>query len=196
MSLSVRIEGDQLRRLASELDRFGARGRRMIRAAVHDTGRSVRAGVAKHVREAVTLKSGDIKEAIRLRRPMDLVDPQATVSLTPQRMPLLAYQHSPRQPRPGNPPRDGVRVVVFRGRAPEYHHRSFVARMASGHVGIFERVGARRLPIVEKFGPSVVGIFANEPGVERTVLRQGNERLQINLQRRLDRLIATGVSRG
>lgn len=36
---------------------------------------------------------------------------------------------------------------------------AFIARMQSGHVGVFTRIDARRLPIQEKFGPSIPRIF-------------------------------------
>jgi len=39
---------------------------------------------------------------------------------------------------------------------------SFIAALKSGHVGVFKRVGAGRLPIRELFGPSVALVFSRK----------------------------------
>jgi len=64
--------------------------------------------------------------------------------------------------------RDGlVSARVLRSNAKTVLDHAFAAQM-SGHRGIFEREGARRLPVKELFGPSAVQAFyAHEEAVDK-----------------------------
>lgn len=60
------------------------------------------------------------------------------------------------------------RGVTVRGRGRIDH--AFIATMQSGHTGAFMRIGARRLPIRELFGPNPASDIANSPDVFEKVL--------------------------
>ena len=47
---------------------------------------------------------------------------------------------------------------------------AFIARMASGHTGVFKRTDKSRLPIQELFGPNPASDIANHPDVFEKVL--------------------------
>jgi len=192
MPVDIRVENDSAQRLARDLSAMGARGKRMIRSAVNETGRSVRTNVSKRLREVITLKSSEIRDQVSLRRAGDLTNPTASVTLRRKPVPLIRFQVRPRQPDPKR--KLPVLVKVYQNRPAERDARAFVARMASGHVGVFRRMGRGRLPIVEKTGPTPLGVFENEPGIERTVLREADEKLTQNLSRKLDFLLR-GVGR-
>lgn len=56
---------------------------------------------------------------------------------------------------------------------------AFIATMRSGHMGVFKRKGARRLPIQELYGPSLPRVFEK---VRPLGLARGEEALATNLQ--------------
>jgi len=71
------------------------------------------------------------------------------------RIPLIEFKARGREPSRGR-----GRGVTARlpGGAGRYPH-GFIATMASGHRGVFTRIGRPRTPIVELHGPSIVHVF-------------------------------------
>lgn len=61
------------------------------------------------------------------------------------------------------------RVQVKRNAAGETFRHVFRATMSSGHIGLFERYGTSRLPIKQKFGPSVPQMMGANPELANTV---------------------------
>jgi hypothetical protein len=58
-----------------------------------------------------------------------------------------------------------------------------MANMASGHRGVFRRVGKGRLPIIELFGPSVGHVFArHRPAVVELMTEAFDQRLSAELK--------------
>lgn len=76
------------------------------------------------------------------------------------------------------PSRGRGRGVTARTPAGRYP-RAFIARMRSGHWGVFERKGRARLPIHELMGPSIAHVFER---VRPTVIAAARESLIKNLQ--------------
>lgn len=58
---------------------------------------------------------------------------------------------------------------------------AFVATMKSGHTGVFERMGAKRNPIGEKYGPAVPIMMNNQDVADHL-----NEQANIRISKRLD----------
>ena len=83
-----------------------------------------------------------------------------------KKLPLIAFKTRPASPTT-KPPKAGVLVSVRKDQAGKRLKRGFVARMGSGHVGVFERKvaggkRAGRLPVAELMGPSMSGMLRNE----------------------------------
>lgn len=101
---------------------------------------------------------------------------QATLSITGRRLPLIAF--GARQTRTGVT----YRLPGGRGRAPH----AFLSTMRSGHLGVFQRRGLPRLPIVELFGPSLPQVIRKHlPDLRRV----GEAALQTNLAHEIDFLL-------
>lgn len=69
------------------------------------------------------------------------------------------YKYGARQTRTG---------VTVKGRGS--YKSAFLAKVGSGHVGVFDRVGSARLPIQELFGANPAHAIANNPDVYLEVL--------------------------
>ena len=70
-------------------------------------------------------------------------------------------------------------VLAESGRTPFAH--AFIAKMKSGHTGMFERDGTGRLPITEFMGPSAAQMAANS-----VVVEQVEEKAQEVINKRIE----------
>lgn len=97
-----------------------------------------------------------------------------------KRIPLFDLRPSPSTPE-AKKPRRGVSYLSRSGR--KRIAGSFIARMKSGHVGVFKRAkDAKRLPIVELFGPSIALVFTRDD-VQAAMRKVVTERLPRELKR-------------
>jgi hypothetical protein len=81
------------------------------------------------------------------------------------------------------------RLPGGRGSAPH----AFIARMKSGHVGVFQRLpGAKRLKIVELYGPSVPHVFAQK-AILAALKKSGEENLAKNMAHEMKNLLRPGA---
>jgi hypothetical protein len=67
--------------------------------------------------------------------------------------------------------------------------QAFIAKMKSGHVGVFERQGEKPFPIDQKFGPSVTGMFKANESVNDAVMKLAGETFDKRVQHELERLL-------
>lgn len=125
---------------------------------------SSRVFMRRAVAADVGLQHGTVDKDLTVRqaRPDKLT---ATLEVRGTRIPLVKFPYTGPLPSRGRPPYVTARI----GGQTKTYPNAFVARMRSGHVGIFTRVppSARRstgawslnLPIVELRGPSLVRVF-------------------------------------
>ena len=124
-----------------------------------------------------TISGAEIKSAIKTRK-MGGGETGAVMKIESGVIPL--YQFEGVTPREIMPPAKGpVRAAVKQGGGSELGH-TFVAKMPSGHIGVYEREGVKRLDkvsrkgkkniehdhIQELFGPSIAGMFGREKETE------------------------------
>lgn len=127
------------------------------RASARALNRSIGAArtlMVRSVARDMGLRSSDIRERVRLEQasPDRLT---AALHTGTVRLPLKAFNAKGPYPSLGK-----GRGVTYRiGQGTRRRETAFLARMASGHEGVFTRVGAARLPIRELFGPSIGRVF-------------------------------------
>ena len=120
--------------------------------------RSIASGrtlMARNVAADLGVRVGDVRERIKLSEaePNRLVARMAT-GLRP-RLPIIDFRA-----RAPEPSRGKGRGVTYRiGKQARRLPHAFIATMANGHRGVFMRDAAARLPITERFGPSLGRVF-------------------------------------
>lgn len=119
------------------------------------------------------VKIGALKEIIAIR-PATQERRTVAIEVTGERIPLIDF--GARGPEPSRGKGRGVTVRLKGGL--QRHVNAFIATMKSGHRGVFERIGRMRLPIFEKFGPSMPQVFRT---VSPTVRAAGIDSLYKNL---------------
>jgi hypothetical protein len=157
-------------------------------ASVSEINKAISKGAKKAADEAkketvaqllsgYTVSGAEIKSAIKTRK-MDGSEIGAVMKIESGVIPL--YQFEGVTPREIMPPAKGpIRASVKQGGGSNLN-RSFVAKMPSGHIGVFEREEEARkdsvsrkdkknishVHIYELFGPSIAGMFGREKETE------------------------------
>lgn len=164
--LDVRITID--RRSLKEADRI-------LRAIPRAVPRVFRRAIKRTVDKAVTdfkdriarivnLKKGDIGRALKKKWSSDY----GSISAKYTRTGLLEFKGTSQGAR-------GVRYRIVKGGKRGLIEHGFIARMQSGHRGVFKRERETRLPIQEKRGPSIWQIITGTAGLLKAVIdKAGN----------------------
>jgi hypothetical protein len=184
--IDIQISKSQLKRLNKFLQRYPKAAPKIISRSINKTATTARTDISRDVNKTYSLKVGAIKKMIRLFRATRRRW-RADLKLANYRIPLK--QFSARQIKSGV----SYKIKKSGGRKKIY---AFIAKMPSGHEGVFMRAGSEgnyvpRLPINEKHGPSLSAIFDREPGLGDGNIRKANR----ELEKQIDRQIAA-VLRG
>jgi hypothetical protein len=144
------------------LDRAGASAKTDIsRSVAADTG----LGVAK-VKERIKVEKTDA--ATR------------TVTADPRRVPIIEFKAKGPEPSRGQGAGVSYKLPTGRGRLPH----AFIAPGKGGRRAVFQRIGAAREPLEEKFGPSV---FQSAAKFARAVAEKAIEVLRERLRHEMSR---------
>lgn len=177
MRITAKIQGQALAAFAD-----GKKIPKAIARAVAKAGatalRDMRSEAVKRVRRMKRLKVKAVREALILRKSRaseNIGRMQFGIDVEGKPVPLSAYPH-----RQTN---KGVSVAVNVGRR-SLVVSGFVARMRSGHEGIFKRRSKARLPIDEKLGSRPVDALLHR-GEADGVLARGQKSFEATFDRLL-----------
>lgn len=166
--MDVKVNGlDNLERLGREFPKASAR-------ALNKTAKHVRTQMAKDARERYKVKSADIKKSMGPLQSASAKKLKAIFSAKGKRLALTYFMtasniaKSLEQAGKKIRRRTPVTFQITKGQKQRIPH-SFVAKMKSGHMGVFKRTNTTALPIQEKTGPAtsqmLSGAFTRMKGV-------------------------------
>ena len=158
----------------------------------------------KQLLSGYTISGSELKSAIKTRKTSG-GEAGAVMNIPSGAIPL--YQFEGVTPREVMPPAKGpVRVAVKQSGGANLS-RSFVAKMPSGHIGVYEREGGKRRDkdshgrlknsgpekdhIHELFGPSIAGMFGREKETEINIAarEKAMETLEKHVINELEKLL-------
>lgn len=160
-------------------------------SATNKTATSARAYLARAVKDTYKVKVSDVKKEIKLRKASAK---QATIeaALYGKGSPgiqLVKFSPTPRKipstrrtKNGGYTPKGGIKVEVRRGRRKQISG-AFVAKMGSGHIGVFQRSRKKNLPIKELYGPSPVKMIADNEDISRDLKEYAGKTQEKNIAR-------------
>lgn len=128
-----------------------------VKALVRALNRGIRSAatfMGREIAKDMGLKVGDAKRMVAVRE-ATWTRQEARLSASRKRIPLIDFKA--RGPEPSRGKGRGVTYRLPGGRGRAEH--AFIATMPTGHRGVYARSGRSRLPIHEKFGPSVGKVF-------------------------------------
>lgn len=156
-----------------------------LSGAINRAAEGARTDAVKKVREDYVITAARIRETIAIRK-ANSNDLTAMIKSRGRPRALSYFKLRPGKPS-SRRPKDGVHVQIKRsGGGPVA--KSFVAKMASGHVGVFHRQGSNRFPIVQRYGPSVAQMVGS-PNVSRYVEQNAQRRLEDRLDHEINRIL-------
>lgn len=181
-----------------------------VKAAMSRTTSHMRTAAAEAIRERYAISKANIRteENVKVRYAYQDGGVQATVTFSGHKIPLYRYDGtSPKVPtaKPGktvaamlngqwSQVRPGMAASghQLKGTSPTQFENAFIARMKSGHTGIFERTGgvtsAGGDEIHEIMGSSVAQMLGNEE-VQETLARQVVEKFEQRMDHEILRVL-------
>lgn len=144
---------------------WGRAQARAYRKAGSTAARDMKSEAKKRIRAKKRLKARLVAKALSTRKPKGtkLSGMNVALDVSGEPLPLAAYPHSVT--------RRGVSVGVNKGGGRTLLEDAFVARMPSGHRGIFRRKTGARLPIKELRGSRPVDALLHEGEREKVAER-------------------------
>ena len=137
---------------------------RVFRRAIKRTVDKAVTDFKDRIARVVNMKKGDIGRALKKRWSSDY----GSIAAKSTRTGLLEYKGTTQGAR-------GVRYRIVKGGKRGLIEHGFIARMPSGHRGVFARTREIRLPIQEKRGPSVWQIITGTAGLLKAAIdKAGN----------------------
>lgn len=154
-------------------------------SAMNRVSTGLRTEAVRKVRETYVIKAGDVRKTIKITKANPARMEMMMVSRG-RNIPLIKFRTTPRQPRSRPPKVLKAQVKKAGGKKPI--PGAFVAQMRSGHIGVFERSGKRRLPIRELYGPAVPSMLS-EPGVQEHIEQEAQRRMADRLDHEVNRVL-------
>lgn len=138
----------------------------------------------KQVKTVYAVKQAALNEATTTRvQKASTGNLAGYISFSGVKIPLYKFQVTPKEPRKGQK----VRAGVMKGGGATFDS-AFIAKMRSGHIGIFERITSRRLPIEEKMGLSAAQMVQNEVIMDQ-LTKEAQEKVDERLKHEIDRIL-------
>lgn len=166
MAINVKVKWDTREIKALEAGPFRAAVRRAMRKAGSTALRDMRSEASKRVRARKRIKPSYVRRAMTMQRAKgsDISSMEWSLKVSGEPVPLIAYPH--RQTK------KGVTVEVNRGKR-TLVPGAFLAKMRSGHEGVFKRKGTARLPIRELLGSRPIDALLHKGEAEAVADRGG-----------------------
>jgi hypothetical protein len=152
--------------------------------ALNKTGTPVQKEALRILSKDIGIAQKDVRKNLKMMRARRN-NLNVLIEASGRRIPLIAFdarQIGARRKgqRRRSRGRGGV-TYKKQGGARGFIPGAFIATMRSGHVGVFKRTGKARLPIKEKFGPSIPHVFVKQ-GVNEAMLRVAKDRWPKNFE--------------
>lgn len=176
----IEVQGVNL--VADEFERYPRRAQQIIVRALQRGGDAADTLMSRAVAADMGIKVSVVKEALRRRKP-SIASPEYRLAAGFKRIALYDFSASPKEP-PSRGRGRGVSYRMGKGNPRSRIANAFIARLKSGHVGVFARIGKARLPIRELRGPSLGHVFAK---YRAEALARGLDVFETTLNHELER---------
>lgn len=181
----IEIDAKQLEHAEAVLRHIPGGVEKAIVAALNRSAEGARTAAVKKVRERYYVKAGDVSKTIKIHKASPN-NPFVIIRSTGSPMALSKFSITPTKPQPRRKKPIAARVLKSSGK--KIIPGAFVAKMDSGHIGVFFRVGRSRLPIQQRYGPSVPQMLGHSSVVTH-VEEMAKERLEERLNHEIERLL-------
>lgn len=180
----IEITSETIERTQTLLAGIPKGAERAFSAAINRGLSHTKTQAFKQVKTVYAVKQSALNEATTTRvQKASTGNLAGYVSFSGVKIPLYKFQVTPKEPRKGQK----VRAGVMKGGGATFDS-AFIAKMKSGHIGIFERITSRRLPIEEKMGLSAAQMVKNEVIIDQ-LTKEAQEKVDERLKHEIDRIL-------
>lgn len=184
----IEIKTEQMERVQAMLGRIPGAVPKAVANAINRAAQGGRTDAVKKANEKYVIKTGRVRETMEVKQANSAKLSASIISRGRTRA-LSYFKITPSKP-PQRLPKVGVHAQAIRSRSGGIIRRSFVAKMASGHIGVFHRIkkltdrGEVEVKLHQHYGPSVPQMIGSKS--VRTFVEEGAQR---RLDERLDQEI-------
>lgn len=169
--MAITLELERVPNVAARLQAYPDKATRALVRALNRGINSAQTFMAQKLAKDLGMKNKDVREKLVLQEAnKNRLSARLAASLN--RIPIMDF--NARQTSRGV----SYKLAGSRGFIPS----AFIATMGSGHTGVFVRAGRKRLPIDERFGPSIGHVFAK---YQAAGLARAQEMMAKNLEHEL-----------
>lgn len=154
-------------------------------AALNRTAAGVKTEAARMVRQRYYVKHGDVLKTIKVSKASASKLELLLVSRGPS-IPLIRFRTTPGSPPTRQP--KVLKAAVKKNGSKKPIPGAFVAKMGSGHIGVFRRAGKKRLPVDELYGPAIP-VMLGEPGIAEHLQQEMERRMGQRLDHEVNRVL-------
>ena len=187
MSVGIEISSETMERVQTLLAKIRKGAERAYSNAINRGLSRIKSTAWKEVKQVYTVQNSALNAATNTRvQKASTGNLAGYVSFSGCKIPLYKFKVTPKQP--GS--KKLVHASVKKGGGATFES-AFIAAMKSGHIGMFEREGRKRLPVSEFMGLSAAQMVGEQTVSEQ--LQQEAQRLvEERLEHEIDRLLNLG----
>lgn len=204
----VNIECPDLKNVEQRLKGMEGKAPTVMSRAINRAAQNVKSNMAKLSAQRYLIKQKDVKSTITQTKSTKSTLSAQVVSQSQSKIDLYKFKANPKKPRPQKPPKFYKSQVLKAGSLKKLggsndRSKAFVAQMASGHIGIFERqLNSQRSsprtgrktdqPIVELMGLAVPTMIGQKDTIEK-IKQESEKTLQTRLNHEINRILGATV---
>jgi hypothetical protein len=183
--VGLTIDAKQLKRLEWVIGHIEGGVEKAVSGAINKTLSKGKTTVKREIRKIYEIKAKDIPVSLTKAHPGSQ---QGEIRVEDGMLALIQFKVRPRTVMRKGGRRRIIQATVRRGKGGAIPH-GFIGQMASGHVGVFTRVGKTRLPIGERLS---IGspIMASQPSVGPQVNKAMGDAMEKNMDNQIERVLA------
>ncbi|VFQ46911.1 phage tail protein [Desulfoluna butyratoxydans] len=191
--LKISVEDADTEKLELFLQSYGNKAKSAVCKSLNRAANGVKTDAAKEARTVYNVKATAVKKTCKLFKATHS-NLDASAVFTGEGIPLYAF--APKSSKPNVYVKAGITVKVKAAR--KKVRGGFVARMPSGHVGVFKRTGKfgrRKIEELEKFRElksTSIPQMLNNPKVKSALQVKAAQRFTKNLDHEMDYLMSKG----
>ncbi|BBB91051.1 MAG TPA: phage tail protein [Methylomusa anaerophila] len=186
----IELTDDQLKRAEQLLKHLPGALPKAVANAINRASESARAEAVRKASEEYVIRPGRVRETIDIAKASPAIL-FARVRSKGRPRALTYFQTTPKQV-PKKRPRGQLVAQVKRSEGGGSIKSAFLARMKSGHLGVFNRTNnltsTGKVELVQRYGPSVPQMLEN-PTIQQFVEQKAMETLEKRFDHELDRLL-------
>lgn len=162
--ITFTFSAENVIQVCQELGEIGPSARKVLARATNETAKQARMLLGNKAREAYEVKKAGANKSMTIKK-ATAGNPVAVITAKGRPIPLKQFKASPASYNPSKRPKVVKARAIRSGNMKPLEkdgRKGFIAKMKSGHVGIFYRLNGSRFPIQQYYSVSMPNMLKSE----------------------------------